>query len=135
MLNFRILHSSFSSLLLIFLSVAVENCHLSLLYSLFTQLILRIYFQSSLIRFKCLVIFLQEEMTVTFFRISFDIMSIFSQGLFETVSSSSEFHQLDINCSLVTVIFGYFRISSDCLLILVKSLWEFTWIKKISYLL
>lgn len=122
MLNFRILHGSFGPLLLVLLTVAVENGDLGFLYALLTQLILRVDFESGLISFKGLVVLFEEEVAVTFFRVGLDILGVLVQSLFEAVPGSCEFHEFDEGCALIAVVFGYFGVSSDSLLVLGKGL-------------
>jgi hypothetical protein len=74
LLDFWILHGSFGSCLLVFLTAAVEDGHLSFLDALLTQLILRINLKSSLKSFQCLVVFLQEKVAISFFGICLDVL-------------------------------------------------------------
>lgn len=125
-LNLWISHGFSGSFFLIFLSIAHVDGILSFSNALFTKIIIRIKFKSRLIRLKRFMIFLQEEVTVSFFMISFKEFRIFFNGNFIIFFCPLELHQLDIHLTNIAVILGNFRIPSDGLFIFLKRLWEFS---------
>lgn len=70
------------------------------------------------------------KVTVSFFSICFNVSWIFFQSCFETLFGSSPFHQFDIYCSTVTIVFCYFWASLNSFFILLQSLREFALFEK-----
>lgn len=134
-LDLWISHCLSSSLFLIFLTIAHINRILSLSYAFFAKMIVRIKLKSLLKRFKCFMIFLQKEMTISFFMISLNKFRIFFKTNLIIFFSSLKLHQLNINLTNIAIIFGNFWISSNSLFILLKSLRKFTFLIKSSTLL
>lgn len=82
-----------------------------------------------MILFHCIV-------AIAFFGVGLYIAGIFFKSKFKVFPCSVPFHQPDVDCPKIAIIFSNFRVSFDCFLVLFQCLWKFTYdtFAKVPYL-
>lgn len=129
-LDLRVRHGGSGSLFLVFLRPwsTVDGC-LSFLDSLLALDAIWIHLQSLFVEIKSLVILFHDEVAFCFFRISFNVVGIKLETLFEVLESIREAHQLGVAYSSVKVVLSSLRVSLDSLFVFFDGDGELAWLE------